>query len=393
MMGVLSVFGTRPEAIKMAPVVNELAAHPGFVDARVCVTGQHREMVRRLLTAFNIRPDYDLDVMTPDQSLSQVAARILRDLDDVIVDFKPEWVVVQGNTTTAAAGSLAAFYRRVRVAHVEAGLRTGDRFHPFPEEINRRIADVVADLHFAPTERARQSLLAEGISEATIEVTGNTVIDALVSVVERDWPLSPELAGLVSQHGQRLILVTAHRRESFGEPMANICRTVRQLAAERDDVAFVLPVHPNPNVRATVGDILAGVPRVVLTEPLDYFQFVVLLKRSYLVLTDSGGLQEEAPSLGKPVLVMREVTERPEAIEAGSARLVGTDPRTIGFWVNRLLDEPAEYGRMARVVNPFGDGKARKRIVNRILAEASRREHPLGSPRELANAAASPRNL
>ena len=367
MIKVLNIFGTRPEAIKMAPVVRELDVHDDLVESRVCVTAQHREMLDQVLAAFDIRPDYDLNIMTEGQGLSDIAARVLRMLEPVLTDFRPNWVIVQGDTTTAMAAALAAFHRQVRIAHVEAGLRTGDRIQPFPEEINRRLADALADQHFAPTQTARRALLAEGLSDATIEVTGNTGIDALLSIANRaDLPEEGPVAMLRDRPG-RLVLVTAHRRENFGRPIRAICAAIRELAMMRGDVHFVYPVHANPNVQGPVYETLAGLENVTLTEPLPYVPLVQLMKRSHLVLTDSGGLQEEAPSLGKPVLVMRDVTERPVAVEAGTVRLVGTDRTVIRGWLERLLDDPEAYDRMARAVNPYGDGLARHRVVRRLL--------------------------
>jgi UDP-N-acetylglucosamine 2-epimerase (non-hydrolysing) len=370
LLKVLSVFGTRPEAIKMAPVVQELSRQAKLVESRVCVTAQHRAMLDQVLEAFQILPDWDLDIMAADQALSEVAARVLSRLDAVLVAFRPDWVVVQGDTTTALAAALAAFHRGVRVAHVEAGLRSGDRRQPFPEEINRRLADILADLHFAPTRTARRHLLAEGLSEATIEVTGNTGIDALLSVARREDRATEASGPRSGAPGQQVVLVTAHRRESFGAPIRAICGAIRQLATARKDLHFVYPVHPNPQVIGPVQELLVGLPNVTLTEPLAYVPFVRLMQRARLILTDSGGLQEEAPSLGKPVLVLREVTERPEAVEAGTVRLVGSDQGRICEWVTRLLDEPELYDQMARAVNPYGDGLARCRVVARLLASA-----------------------
>lgn len=362
MLKVLSVFGTRPEAIKMAPVVRELARYPELVESRVCVTAQHRELLDQVLRTFRIRPDYDLGIMAPDQGLSEVAARVLGGLDGVLAEFGPDWVVVQGDTTTTLAGALAGFHRGARVAHVEAGLRTPDRRLPFPEEMNRRLVATLADFHFAPTEAARRHLLAEGVDDGAIAVTGNTSIDALLCVAGRGAPADP-----LAADQRRLVLVTAHRRESFGAPLRAVCDAIRRLARARADIRFVYPVHPNPDVVGPVHRALGDLANVSLTEPLEYVALVHLLQRSYLVLTDSGGLQEEAPSLGKPVLVLRDVTERPEAVEAGTARLVGTEPDVICAWVERLLDDPVTYAAMARAVNPYGDGQAALRIVRRLL--------------------------
>ncbi|MFN7944034.1 MAG: UDP-N-acetylglucosamine 2-epimerase (non-hydrolyzing) [Blastocatellia bacterium] len=364
-MKVLCIFGTRPEAIKMASVIKALHRHPKMTPL-VCVTGQHREMLRQVLDIFDLTPDYDLQLMQPDQKLSTLTANILTSLDAVFDDAQPDWTLVQGDTTTAMAASLAAFYRRVKVGHIEAGLRTGDRFQPFPEEINRRIADCVCDLHFAPTENSRQNLLREGVSDASIVVTGNTVIDALLDVAERayDWNAGP-LRSVPTD--RRLILVTAHRRENFGAPLENICSALNEIAARFPDLQLVYPVHLNPNVQRVAQSRLSRTPNITLLEPLDYLPLVQLMKRAELILTDSGGLQEEAPGLGKPVLVLREVTERPEGVEAGTVRLVGTDPHRIVSETARLLKDKAEYEKMAKAVNPYGDGHASERIVEKLF--------------------------
>jgi UDP-N-acetylglucosamine 2-epimerase len=367
MSKILCVFGTRPEAIKMAPVVHELRRHPARVEVRVCVTGQHRQMLDQVLELFEIVPDHDLGLMRDDQSLGELTAAALRALGAVLAMEAPDWVIVQGDTTTAMAAALAAFYRRIPVAHVEAGLRSGDLGHPFPEEANRRIADVVSTLHFAPTAAARDHLLREGADPEGVHVTGNTVIDALRWVAALPPPDGVDaLAG--GDAGPRLLLVTAHRRESFGPALEQVCLALRDLATRyRDSVRVVYPVHLNPRVREPVHRLLGGVPNVTLAPPLDYLRFVHLMKRAHLVLTDSGGIQEEAPGLCKPVLVLREVTERPEAVEAGTARVVGTSRERVVAAAARLLDDPAEYARMAHAVNPFGDGHAARRIVARLL--------------------------
>jgi UDP-N-acetylglucosamine 2-epimerase (non-hydrolysing) len=360
---VLTVFGTRPEAIKMAPVVKALEKHPREIQSVVCTTAQHREMLDQVLNVFDIHPDYDLDIMLPDQTLSQLTANILTHLDQIVALEQPDWVLAQGDTTTVMVAGLVAYYHRVLVGHVEAGLRTGDKFQPFPEEINRRMVDIVSDLHFAPTVASRQNLLREGVSESSILVTGNTVIDALQSVVARarrrvqeDW--EPRL------DGQRLLLVTAHRRENFGLPLQEICQALSQIAREyARDVHILYPVHLNPNVSGPVHAALGGIPNITLTRPLDYEVFVGLMDRAHLVLTDSGGLQEEAPGLGKPVLVLREVTERPEAVEAGTVKVVGTSCQRIVKETADLLDNGEAYEKMAQAVNPYGDGRASQRIV------------------------------
>jgi len=394
MIRVLSVFGTRPEAIKMAPVVRELQKRPDQVESLVCVTAQHRQMLDQVLHLFGIVPDYDLNVMQDNQSPSQVASAVLARLEPILRWERPDWVLVQGDTTTVAAASLAAFYAGVRVGHVEAGLRTHDKRQPFPEEINRRIAGAIADLHFAPTQRARQNLLREGVPQEQVLVTGNPVIDALHWVSRQ--PPSPEVAALLQRAGllggsgpqasdprpgsagnlgpatsnPRLILVTAHRRENFGRPLQNICYALRDLASRYDGrVHIFYPVHLNPNVWDPAHRLLGDVPNITLTPPLEYLPLVHLMKRATLVLTDSGGIQEEAPGLGVPVLVLREVTERPEAVEAGTVRVVGTDRERIVAEASRLLDDPEEHQRMARAVNPYGDGRASQRIVAALLDE------------------------
>jgi UDP-N-acetylglucosamine 2-epimerase (non-hydrolysing) len=362
---VLTIFGTRPEAVKLAPVIKELERHPGFA-SRVCVTAQHREMLDPFLKLFEIVPDYDLNVMQPRQSLFDVTSRVLLGLEGVLKEEKPDVVLVQGDTTTAFAGALAAFYTKKKIGHVEAGLRTKDRYNPFPEEINRRLVTHLADLHFAPTERARANLLAEGIRDEMVFVTGNTVIDSLLMTLGRTKG-QDHLPDVLDDPGRKLILVTAHRRESFGTGLANITQALREIAARADDVEIVYPVHLNPNVRSAVEGALRGVARVHLIEPVDYVAFVHLMERAFLILTDSGGIQEEAPSLNKPVLVMREVTERPEAVEAGAAKLVGTSSGTIVEETLRLLRDGEEYDRMAKAGNPFGDGHAAERIVRALM--------------------------
>ncbi|MCB8984698.1 MAG: UDP-N-acetylglucosamine 2-epimerase (non-hydrolyzing) [Ardenticatenaceae bacterium] len=367
-MKVLCVLGTRPEAIKIAPVITELKFYKrAGIETVVCATGQHREMLDSVLSLFDIIPDYDLDLMKFNQSLGDLTANLLLNLRPVIQREKPDWILVQGDTTTAMVGALAGFYERVKVGHIEAGLRTGDKAHPFPEEINRKIADHICDLHFAPTEIARNNLLAEGIKKASIYVTGNTVIDALHSMIRQpfQWVDSP-LAEILAD--RRIVLVTAHRRENFGEPLENICLALLELVDRYPDIQVVYPVHLNPNVQKMVTKHLAGKERIFLLDPLDYLPFIQLINRSYLVLTDSGGLQEEVPALGKPVLVMRETTERPEAIEAGTARLVGTNRQNIVREVSRLLDDTLAYQQMAQAKNPFGDGHASELIVKAMLA-------------------------
>jgi UDP-N-acetylglucosamine 2-epimerase (non-hydrolysing) len=372
MMTVLTIVGTRPEAIKMAPVIRQLQQRSGRIRSVVCSTGQHREMLQQALDLFDIRPDIELDLMEPNQNLSSLTAHLLLKLDGVYQEVKPDWVLAQGDTTSVFAASLVAYYHRLRFGHVEAGLRTGDRWHPFPEEINRRLADAMSDLYFCPTERAKQNLLAEGYPDRSIRVTGNTVIDALLDVASRDytWADSP-LADLESLPS--LALITAHRRESFGEPFKELCLAIRELAETfaRDGVHFVYPVHLNPNVRKPVFDILANVPNIHLLEPLPYDALVHLMKRSLLILTDSGGIQEEAPGLGVPVLVMRNTTERPEGVEAGVVRLVGTERQRIVSETARLLRDPQARSQMIKGVSPYGDGNASRRIVDAILEGVS----------------------
>jgi UDP-N-acetylglucosamine 2-epimerase (non-hydrolysing) len=371
---VLSIFGTRPEAVKMAPVVRELARYPQ-IESLVCVTAQHRQMLDQILELFHIQPDVDLNLMRPNQSLAELTAAIFTHLDPILSQLKPDWILVQGDTTTVMAAALLGYYHRIKIGHVEAGLRSGDKWQPFPEEINRSVVAVVADLHFAPTEWARQNLLKENIPAERIRVTGNTVIDALHYVV--NLPLSAEVEAFFRQYRlppyqpaeqNLLILVTAHRRENFGEPLENICQALRALASEYGErLRIVYPVHLNPNVQEPVYRFLGEVPNITLLPPMDYLPFVHLMKQATLILTDSGGLQEEAPGLGKPVLVLRRVTERPEGVQAGTVRLVGTDTQTILAETRRLLDDAHAYQSMAQAVNPYGDGKAAQRIVQAIL--------------------------
>ncbi|MCC7047927.1 MAG: UDP-N-acetylglucosamine 2-epimerase (non-hydrolyzing) [Alphaproteobacteria bacterium] len=373
-MRVLSVLGTRPEAIKMAPLVARLGATDG-IEHRVCVTGQHRQMLDQVLEVFAIQADFDLNLMRAGQTLTDITTAVLNAMPPVLDDFKPDRLLVQGDTTTAMAATLASFYQRIKVGHVEAGLRTHDLANPWPEELNRRVADIVADQLYAPTESARQNLLHEGIDPKRIHVTGNTVVDALLETVRR-INARPELQADLARRfpfltrNRRMVLVTGHRRESFGEGFERICRALRRLA-DRPDLQIAYPVHLNPNVREPVQRILDGHPRIHLIEPQGYLPFVYLMNASYLILTDSGGVQEEAPSLGKPVLVMRETTERPEAVEAGTVRLVGTDSERIVAEATRLLDDPAAYAAMSRAHNPYGDGRAAERIVRELVREAA----------------------
>ena len=367
---VMTVIGTRPEAIKMAPVIKSLMNYSEEVKSVVCVTAQHREMLDQALKIFGIVPDYDLNLMNPNQSLSLLTANILTALDEVITCEKPDWVLVQGDTTTAMVASLVAYYHRIKLGHVEAGLRTNDKFQPFPEEINRRIADILADAYFAPTQNSRMNLLKEGIRSESIVVTGNTVIDALMLISQRvaGRPLDSRIS--TSIENRLLILVTVHRRESFGEPLENICKALARIAFScQDKIHIVYPVHLNPNVRKTVYEILSGIPNISLIEPVNYEELVGLMSKAYLILTDSGGIQEEAPSLHKPVLVLRDVTERPEAIEAGAAKLIGTDADRIYSETIRLIEEPESYYHMSNAINPYGDGQAGHRIVQFLLGQ------------------------
>ena len=371
MLNVLAVFGTRPEAIKMAPVVGALRGRPDRFLCRVCTTAQHREMLDQVLELFSIRPDHDLDIMRQGQGLHEVTSAVLLRIRPVLAAERPDVVLVHGDTTTTMAATMAAYYGRIPVGHVEAGLRTGDRYAPFPEEINRKVTGAVADLHFAPTEIAKRNLLREGVPEDSILVTGNTVIDALLSVRDRlgrDPALTRRLDADFSflDRGKKLILVTGHRRENFGEGFESICRALAEIAARRDDVEILYPVHLNPNVQEPVRRVLGsgGGGNVHLVEPMEYLQFVYLMNRSRFIITDSGGIQEEAPSLGKPVLVMRGATERPEAIQAGTALLVGTDREKIVAEAMRLLDDPAAYRAMSAAHNPYGDGRAGERIAD-----------------------------
>ncbi|MDD2975916.1 UDP-N-acetylglucosamine 2-epimerase (non-hydrolyzing) [Aquabacterium sp.] len=371
-MKVMVVFGTRPEAIKMAPLVKALQAAPGLQTV-VCVTAQHRQMLDQVLRLFEITPEHDLDVMKPGQDLYDITSNILLGLRPVLAAERPDWVLVHGDTTTTLATTLAAYYARIPVAHIEAGLRTGDKYAPFPEEMNRKITGAVADLHFAPTAASQANLLAEGVPAAAIHVTGNTVIDALLAVVEK-LNTSAELQAELAERfrfldaSKKLILVTGHRRENFGEGFQNICHALADVAERHPDVEILYPVHLNPNVRQPVNDILAarGLSNVHLIEPVDYLPFVYLMNRSHLIITDSGGVQEEAPSLGKPVLVMRETTERPEAVAAGTVKLVGTSRDEIVRQCERLLTDSDAYLAMSRAHNPYGDGQAVARIVNTL---------------------------
>jgi UDP-N-acetylglucosamine 2-epimerase (non-hydrolysing) len=371
---VLFVFGTRPEAIKMAPLIRELRRSPDRFQARVCVTAQHREMLDQVLALFQIEPDVDLDVMRPNQTLHEITASVMLGLRPILDGEQPDWVLVQGDTTTTFAASLAAFYQRIPVAHVEAGLRTGNRFAPWPEEMNRVLTSRLASLHFAPTAAARDNLLHEGVPDDLIHVTGNTVVDALLEVRDQLAGNRELTARLDRQYDfldrrKHLILVTGHRRESFGAGFESICWALAELEHRREDIEILYPVHLNPNVRDPVGRILDGRSRIHLIEPVEYSAMVYLMGRSHFILTDSGGIQEEAPSLGKPVLVMRETTERPEAVAAGTVRIVGTEQKRIVEESLRLLDDAQHYGRMSHAHNPYGDGQAARRIAAILLKQ------------------------
>jgi len=368
---VLSVLGTRPEAVKLAPVIKALQSHPE-IESSICITAQHREMLDQVLQVFDIHPDIDLDLMRPDQTLAELTAALFTHLDPILKENKPDWVFVQGDTTTVMAASINAFYRQIKVGHVEAGLRTYDKWQPFPEEINRRIAGTVADLHFAPTTLNKANLIKEGVPEEKIVITGNPVIDAVRWISTQ--PVPDEITTLLSDlevgsgRNNRLVLLTAHRRENFGQPLEQICTAINHLADEYGGkVRFVYPVHLNPNVQQPVSRMLSQNSNITLLPPLDYLPLIHLMRNSTLVLTDSGGIQEEAPGFGIPTLVLRDVTERPEGVDAGVLQLVGTDTDRIIKTVHSLLDDPEAYQKMARAVNPFGDGHAAERIVQALI--------------------------
>lgn len=372
---ILAVYGTRPEAVKLAPVIRAFRETRG-VEIYSCVTAQHREMLDQVLDIFNLRPEIDLNLMKPDQTLAEISSSVITSLDPILLRLKPDWVIVQGDTTTVMAAAICAAYRQIKVGHVEAGLRTGDKRQPFPEEINRRVASVIADLHFAPTEHSRQNLLREGISDRDIHVTGNPVIDALQWIIQRPQP--DEVSRLINElqikpaGPNRMVLITAHRRENFGQPLEHICTAISRLADHyQGKVRFVYPVHLNPHVQGPVYRMLQGNQNITLLPPLDYLPLIHLMKYADLILTDSGGIQEEAPGLGKPVLVLREVTERPEGVSSGVLKLVGTDSERIYTEARRLLDDEAAYKDMAKAVNPFGDGHAAERIRNIICGMAT----------------------
>ena len=364
MIRVMSVFGTRPEAIKMAPLVKELERRDN-IESLCCVTGQHRELLQAVLESFAIRPDRELAIMTEGQTLSDITARCLRGLDEVVDDMRPDLILVQGDTSTTFAGALSAFYHKVPVGHVEAGQRTRNRYSPYPEEMNRRLVSAIAELHFCPTAKNAENLRAEGITK-NVFITGNTVIDALQTTVRPDYTFSDSLLNDLAQGKRRLLVVTCHRRENYGEPMRNIFQALRDIVSAHEDVELVYPVHPSPAVRAAASEILGDRPRIHLIDPLGTEDMHNLMARAYMVLTDSGGLQEEAPSRGKPVLVRRRETERPEAVEAGTVALAGVERQRILDLAEKLLTDPAAYDKMSRAVNPYGDGHASRRIADAI---------------------------
>lgn len=364
---VMTIFGTRPEAIKMAPLVKELEKNSDRIESIVCVTAQHREMLDQVLKIFDIKPDYDLDIMHERQTLVNIATRALEGLDEIMKEVKPDVVLVHGDTSTTFAGSLAAYYNQILLGHVEAGLRTYDKYFPFPEEINRRITGVIADMHFAPTKRNENNLLSENTPKENIYVTGNTVIDALKTTVKDDYEFSDEGLKTLNWDTKKVIVMTAHRRENLGEPLKNICRAVLRIVNDFDDVEVVYPVHLNPAVREVVFDILGNHDRIKLIDPVNADELHNAIKRGYLVLTDSGGLQEEAPSLGKPVLVLRNETERPEAVDAGTVKIAGVNEDNIYNMTKELIENVNEYEKMAYAVNPYGDGHASERIVKAII--------------------------
>ena len=364
---VMTVFGTRPEAIKMCPLVLEMKKYPDLIEPLVAVTAQHREMLDQVLELFQIKPDYDLNIMTSGQTLYDVTTRALMGLKEVMEGAKPDIVLVHGDTTTTFAGALAAFYAQIPVGHVEAGLRTGNKYSPYPEEMNRKLTGAIADMHFAPTAISKQNLLKENVNPDNILVTGNTVIDALQATVQKDYVFEDAEFNKVFESGHRLILMTTHRRENLGEPMRHVYKALKSVLETHEDVEAIFPVHKNPKVREIVQQELGGLDRVHLIEPMDYEPFANLMAKVDIVLTDSGGIQEEAPALGKPVLVLRDTTERPEAVSAGTVLLVGTAYEDVLRETNRLLDDAAHYKKMAEAANPYGDGQACARIVNAVL--------------------------
>lgn len=369
---VMTIFGTRPEAIKFIPVILQLKKFPDSIDTRVVVTAQHREMLDQPLKLFNIEPDWDLDIMKENQSLFDITSLVIKGIENVLLSESPDLVLVQGDTTTTFVSALGAYYQQIPVGHVEAGLRTYNKFNPFPEEMNRSLTGRISDFHFAPTQKAKISLLREGIDEKKIWITGNTVIDLLLLTVKKDYQFNHQTLKNIDFSGKKVITLTTHRRESFGIQMENTLHALKDIVKRNPETEVVFPVHYNPNVRSAVDKIIKGTDRIHLIDPLDYEPFVQLLDRSYIILTDSGGIQEEAPSLGKPVLVLRETTERPEGIEAGTAKLVGTKREKIVRETELLLNDYNEYDKMAKAVNPYGDGKAAERIVSIIINNCSK---------------------
>lgn len=368
---IMTVFGTRPEGIKMAPIVKELEKRKG-IESIICITAQHRQMLDQVLNLFDIKPDYDLNIFKPGQTLTEITTRALKGLEEVIIKEKPDVLLVQGDTTTVFAGALAAFYQKVKIGHVEAGLRSGNLYSPYPEEANRKLTGVLTDFHFAPTERNRQNLLKEDYPDEKIFITGNTVIDALQYAVKEDYIFDMDLLNNLDYSNKRVILLTSHRRENIGKPMENVFTAIRDIVEKYEDVELVYPMHLNPKVREIANKILSNNNRIHLIEPLDYEPMANLMAKVHLIVTDSGGLQEEGPTFGKPVLVVREETERPEGIEAGTAKLVGTKYKNVFDELNLLLSNEDEYNKMANAVNPYGDGKASERIVD-VLVNSERR--------------------
>jgi UDP-N-acetylglucosamine 2-epimerase (non-hydrolysing) len=367
---ILFVFGTRPEAIKIAPIINEFRKHSDFFECKVCVSGQHRDLLNPFLKYFEIKVDFNLRLMKMNQDLKHITIAVLKGVEEIIEEEQPDYILVQGDTTTSMAASLAAFYKNIKVAHVEAGLRTWNRFHPFPEEANRKIIDSLSDLFFVHTISAKENLLKEGVDPDRIEITGNTVIDSLLENAKKDFRSERTILEKLSLNGRKIILMTIHRRENFGEPIIDICRAIKTVASRYKNVVdFVLPLHPNPTIQSPICSILGNIKNIILTNPLEYQDFMCLLKKTYFIITDSGGLQEEAPSLGKPLLLLRKTTERPEGVQAGCVEMIGTNSENIVHTVSSLIDNKAKYERMARVSNPYGDGNASKRIVARFLME------------------------
>lgn len=360
MKKVLTIFGTRPEAIKLAPVVKRLDEHPEYFESIICATGQHDELVQQVLNLFEIKPDFDLMVMRKNQTLTELTLTILREIGEILSKIKPDIILIQGDTTSVFASALAAFYQRIKVGHIEAGLRTQDKCQPFPEEVNRCLTDQMSDFFFAPTEKNRRNLLAEGVPDEKIFVTGNTVVDALMEITSRADTFRNNVSPL---YEGEMILITVHRRENFGNPLQNILKAIKRLALFHPQIQFIYPVHPNPNVQNAAFAVLSGLKNVRLLEPMDYFSFVYLMKNSYFILSDSGGVQEEAPSLNKPVIILRGKTERPELVEAGGAKLVGSDQELIFREVNKLIEDKDYYQRMVNIENPFGDGTAAEKII------------------------------